>query len=277
MITFERKIALSRLLARAAAMGRAVTRRVGLSPRVVSTPSSQFDIEAKEAWLRSEIVRELPTNANLRRVEIIILTYNVPDMEGEAVRRIVANTDWPYKIVLFDNRPGTKNMSKVWNQLIRESTCDYLIIMDSDVLVPRLSPCWLTRLMSTFDDHTNCAVVTPKVTRTSATAQRATQAVDSPAERLSTEFAGMCTLYRKDIFGEVGYFDEDFLLYGSDSEWAERLLRSPHGAYVRPDVVVDHIAHYSTKRANATESTSYDYAYEREYAGELLKKKTSDI
>lgn len=274
MLSLEKRIFLQRSVHKIYSLMRRV---FNLRKRHQSAPGSEEmsvgDL-VKNTWLHAEIERPLPNDRTLRRVEIIVLSYNSPEVEGECARRLIQRTNWPYKITFFDNRSGTKNMSKIWNKLIRESTCDYVLIMDSDIFVPRLSPCWLTRLIQTFDEKGDCFVVSPKVTRTSASMQQAWKPVAGPAVLFTEEFAGMCILYKKEVFDAVGYFDEEFLLYGSDSEWARRLLRSKYAnAYVRSDVVVDHIAHYSTKKASETEKSSYDYAFERAYAGKLLEQK----
>ena len=230
-----------------------------------------------------EVIRQvrlpIPNEQELKRVEIVVLKYKDPEVETKCAQLLIENTEWPYKLNFYDNRPGTKNMSKIWNKLIRESTCDYLVIMDSDIFVPKMGPCWLTRLMDTFEKKSDCLVVSPRITKTSCVQQKGSVAEDKEPEKFHEAFAGMCTLYKKEVFEKVGYFDEDFLLYGSDSEWAFRCLKSGAGAYLRPDVVVDHISHYSTgKEARAAKlavvKTLYDASIEREYAGELYNEKT---
>jgi|GEM_PF-1848945 len=255
--------------------GRAISRHLARrgenkSAKEVS-PQEMISLQAEIAQLA-----ELPiaTDKSIKRVEIIVLKFKDPEVETVCASRVIAHTNWPHKLNFFDNRPGTKNMSKIWNRLIKESTCDYLAIMDSDVFVPKLDPCWLTRLMNTFDEIDNCYVVSPKVTKTSGTQQRAQSMYDGKPERLVTEFAGMCVLYKKEIFEKIGYFDEEFLLYGSDSEWARRLVASDYHAYVRPDVLVEHVAHYSTSKAAKNDPNAARWSgAEKLFAQDLLKKK----
>jgi hypothetical protein len=235
-------------------------------------------IDKNEAELKAmaEIVEQvqtpLPSDKDLKRVEIIVLKYKDPEVESICAKHILENTEWPYKMNFFDNRPGTKNMSKAWNKLIRESTCDYLIIMDSDVFVPKLSPCWLTRLMGNFE-NSDCFVSLPKVTVTSCPEQRAQKSENKPAYEIRARFAGMCTLYKKEVFEKVGYFDEDFLLRGSDVEWVDRLQKSLCKAYISPDVLVDHVGSYASKKANKKAEFSRDL--ERIYANTVYNKKRS--
>src|SRR3989344_112065 len=210
-------------------------------------PTFSITLEEKEKAqkdLMFQIERPLPTDHELKRVEILVLNYKAPEIEAECAKRLIQHTNWPYKLNLFDNRIGSKNMSKIWNRAVRESTCDYIVIMDSDVFVPKLDPCWLTRMMDTFATHPNCYVVSPMVTRTSGFQQQADKSHNRPPEKMVEIFAGMCLLYKKEVFEKIGYFDEDFLLFGTDPEWSWRLINSKECVgYFRPDVLVNHIGH----------------------------------
>lgn len=251
---------------------RGIARR--FAPRAPYIPDTPEERARKVEKVRALARAPVPTEHELKMVEIIVLKYKDPEVEWQCAKHVLENTEWPYKLVLYDNRPGTKNMSKIWNKLIRESTCDYILIMDSDVFVPKLNPCWLTRLMSTFEQKNDCVVVSPKVTKTSCTQQRGRTPVDREPEKFREPFGGMCVVYKKEAFERAGYFDEDFLMYGSDTEWAFRFLKLAGGAYLRHDVVVDHISHYSTRKEARTAAPPYDRDVEREYAQSLYHEKT---
>ncbi|MEK9177353.1 MAG: methyltransferase domain-containing protein [Patescibacteria group bacterium] len=227
---------------------------------------------AAMAEITEQVRKPLPSDKELKRVEIIVLKYKDPEVEWRAAKHLLENTEWPYKMNFFDNRPGTKNMAKACNKLIRESTCEYVLIMDSDVFVPKLAPCWLTRLMSNFLKE-DCYVSLPKVTVTSCAEQKAQKPENKPAYEIRARFAGMCVLYKKEIFEKVGYFDEEFLLRGSDVEWVDRLFKSPYKAYISPDVLVDHVGSYSSKKSD--KKAEFSRALERIYANTLYNKKRS--
>ncbi|MBX4189720.1 glycosyltransferase [Candidatus Parcubacteria bacterium] len=244
-------------------------------PTLIMKEMTQVDLDSALNNIKDQIHKPLPTDREVKRVEIIYLKYKTPEVETKCADYLIENTEWPYKINVFDNRGMGKNMSKVWNKLITESTCDYVIIMDSDCFVPKIEPCWLTRCMETFDQYPDCFVVSPMITRTSGRQQQAWKPENRQPEKMNEIFAGMCTIYKKDIFNKIGWFDEDFLLFGSDTEWAHRLMNSRECAgYLRPDVVVDHIGHYSTAKAAVDEKTEYNARVEKEYSKELFTKKT---
>jgi hypothetical protein len=222
-----------------------------------------------------QVEKPIPSDHDLKRVEIVFLKYKDPEVETECAKHLIENTTWPYKINVFDNRSSGKNMSKIWNRIIKESTCDYVAIMDSDCFVPKLNPCWLTRCMETFEKYSDCYVVSPMITNTSGRQQKANQPRVGSPQKITEIFAGMCTIYKKDIFNKIGWFDESFLLFGSDTEWASRLIKSKEfSGYLRPDVVVDHISHYSTGKAARDEKTEYNARVEKEYSKKLFTQKT---
>lgn len=249
----------------------------GFVKRVVrGKPVIKIELTSEEKKIiHEEVIRQtrlpVPSERDTKQVEIIVLKYKDPEIEVRCAQEIIENTDWPYKLTFYDNRLGTKNLAKIWNKLIRESTCDYVLLLNTDAFVPKLKPCWLTRMMQTFDIP-GCAVVLPRVTKTSCSQQRSEVAEEKEPEKMTMIFAYQCILFKKDIFEQVGYLDEEFLLHGQDSEWAYRLLQSQYSAYLRPDVLVEHLGHYSIKKAERNKEL-YGIV-ESQYALDLFNKKT---
>lgn len=175
-------------------------------------------------------------DSETRRVEIIMLKFKEePEIIDDAIHRIIHNTNHPFKLTVFDNRLNSANTSRIWNKLIKESTCDYVLIIDSDAYVPKLEPCWLTRMMESIDET---GIVIP----VSDAAGGAHQRVFRPEPgtvRNHDAWSGYCFLVYKGVFETFGFFDERFYRYGQDSEWAIR-TRKP-GAVMRKDVLVRHI------------------------------------
>lgn len=241
---------------------------------ILSTQEKKVEYTPEEIKIKTdELIRQarlpIPSESELKMVEVIVLKYKDPEVETKCAQHVIENTQWPYRLNVYDNRLGTKNMSKIWNKLIRESTCDYVLIIDSDAFVPKLSPCWLTQMMGAFSNQ-DCYVVVPKVSKTSANEQRGA-AENSPPRKLKFEFAAQCVLYKKEIFEKIGYFDEDFLFYGQDTEWSLRILKRGFPVYLVPSVSVEHLKHYSISKA--IKNKEIEGKIEREYAERLLKEK----
>lgn len=212
--------------------------------------------------------------SDLRTVEIIVLKWRCPDVETKCVERIIRYTEWPFKLVVYDNRPNTPNTSRIWNRLIRAATCDYVCVIDSDAFVSRSSPCWLTRMMESFDQP-DCRLVVPLTNRCASPQQRDDGPDPYPSSvRDDRVWAGFCFLARRSLFYEyeIGPFDEEFVGYGQDSEFAVRLARAGGGTYIRRDVWVEHL-HGASFRAAAAAGTHDDTA-DRAYAQRLYLAKT---
>lgn len=210
--------------------------------------------------------------SDIGMVEIVVLKWKCPDEEVRCAASIIRHTDWPFKLTLYDNRPNTPNTARIWNKLIHESTCDYVCLLDSDAFVQPSTPCWLTRMMSTFREYPESRVVLPVTNRCSTPAQKAPRATNGEPFRHDGEWSGFCFLLRKRLLDEVGPFDEEFVGYGQDSEFSVRLARNGGGTYVRPDVWIDHVHGASFKVATRE---GYDANADRAYAQELYLRKIS--
>jgi len=206
-----------------------------------------------------------------RRVEIIILKYKEePNVIGECMNRIVQQTVWPFKLNIFDNRPNNANTSRAWNKLVRESTCDYICIIDSDAFVPeKIEPCWLTRMMESINDT---GIVVPMGDNVGGS-NKATEAETYPSfETVRGVWSGFCFLFKKSALDEVGWFDEDFYIYGQDSEFAYRATKKGHPAVYRKDVFVHHMGGYSFHKAE--KSGEVDREADKLYAASLYRLRT---
>lgn len=184
----------------------------------------------------------LTDDVETKRVEIIMLKFKEkPEIIDEAIMRIVHNTNHPFKLTIFDNRLNSPNTSKIWNKLIKESTCEYVCIIDSDAYVPDVEPCWLTRMMESIEET---GIVIPVCDIGGGANQKVSKAEEYPSFEINKGvWSGYCFLVDRLVFDQHGYFDERFLMYGQDSEWAWRTK----GAVMRKDVLVKHIGGASFK------------------------------
>lgn len=213
------------------------------------------------------------SEAEMGMVEIIILKWKCPDVEVKCAERIIRHTQWPFKLTFYDNRLNTPNTSRIWNKLIRDATCEFVCVMDSDVYVQPSEPCWLTRMMETFREP-DCRLVLPVTNNCASPHQKYPGPDPYPrAERNNDIWAGYCFLTRKSLLEQIGPFDEEFVGYGQDSEFAARMARMGGGTYLRRDVWVDHLRGSSFKAAAA--SGEHDVEADRAYAQKLYLKKTS--
>lgn len=212
-------------------------------------------------------------DSKTKRVEIIMLKFNEsPEIIDKSISLILHNTQWPFKLTIFDNRLNSPNTSKIWNKLIRESTCDYVCIIDSDAYIPEgIKPCWLTRMMESIDD-TGIVVPVGNVDGVGG-CNRATAAEQYPSARKCTSvWSGYCFLIKKSILQTTKMFDEAFNAYGQDSEFSYRVLKTV-GTMIRYDTFVRHLGGSSFKQADA--EGGFDREADKLLAGTLYKLKTN--
>lgn len=213
--------------------------------------------------------KPLTDDKETRRVEIIMLKFKEsPEVIDKAITRIVHNTNHPFKLTIFDNRLNTANTSKIWNKLVKESTCDYVMLIDSDAFVPITKegePCWLTKMMESIEET---GLVIPVSSCGGGARQHVTHAEEYPSfERNADIWSGYCFLFKKSAYEQVGEFDERFYIYGQDSEWAYR-AKKIGGAIMRKDTLVEHMGSYSFNSDPIRES-------DKLYARTLFKYLTS--
>jgi cellulose synthase/poly-beta-1,6-N-acetylglucosamine synthase-like glycosyltransferase len=208
----------------------------------------------------------------MKMVEIIVLKFKDPEVEVECAKRIIENTEWPFKLVFYDNRKNTASTAKIWNKLIEDATCDYVMLIDSDAYVPKLEPCWLTRMMESFK-HKDCDVVIPVANNVGGAMQKVSNGEKYPSEcKNNNVWSGFCYLIKKDTMKKAGPFDEQFYFYGQDSEWAYRIAKKGLNTYMRKDVFINHHAGYSGKKAD--KEGTFDREADKTMARLLFVKKT---
>ena len=244
-----------------------ILRQYGLKP---PPPPALPSVISDERLEKIKVLSKLPLkeDGEIRRVEICILKYKEdPKVIDPAVTAIIHNTQWPFKLTVFDNRPNPANMAKIWNKIIHESTCDYICFIDSDAYVPNFSPCWLTRMMESIETK---GIVVPYGDNVTGI-NRAKGPKNYPSSSVQEGvWTGFCFLIKKDLGLQLP-FDENFYIYGQDSEWAKRFSDEFGGVVIREDVLVNHLRHYSTKKAQRNNEIDKDA--DMEYSRRLIEGK----
>ncbi len=217
------------------------------------------------------VKKPLLTDSECKRVDIIVLKYKDPEVEEKCILNLVKHTDWPHKITWYDSRNQSANFSKLWNHLTKISTCDYVLIMDSDAYVPEY---WLSRMMDSFEpdfacrasDRSSIEVAPQKVGLVvPVTHEYGAHTIQGLHRKFfgeipflaRTQVSGFFFLFKKEMFDDIGAFDEEFYLHGQDSEWIDRILDSKWEIVVRGDVYVDHTV--SASITAATERGEFHY------------------
>lgn len=221
----------------------------------------------------------------IQRVEICVLKYNRPDCEKECVERIIEHTTHPYKLTFFDNRPNSGNMSKVWNKLIREATCEYVLIMDSDAFVQNEE--WLQDMVRAFN-HPKCCFSFPIIGKSGGPAVQQSELSEYRYEpvKINGHASGFCFLTKRSIVERYGWFDEDYYIFGQDSDMFERVMLAGDELYLcrralvhhghlkdRKMTDVDDIWEFSNSTRKASEAGEFNWGLDTMYYANALQKK----
>lgn len=158
-----------------------------------------------------------------RRVDIIVLdTENSRDLTRKCVDLILQKTEYPFNLTVYDNTLNTANTSKIWNKLIKNSNCGYVMVIDNDAFVQNRG--WLKNMVEVLEKYPDVAVVGPVAGNSAVTTCQKTTHTDFPEFQNNGHISGYCMLFKKSIFEEYRYFDENFYFYGQESDWIEQIL-----------------------------------------------------
>lgn len=203
-------------------------------------------------------------------VSIIIPLYNINYMlfhlTGNCIGSIREHTDstkTPYEIIIVDNGSPLKppspqsyyadkviqnekneGVTKAWNQGIRASFGEYIVLLNNDTQVYEG---WLEDLLAGLPGN-DLVMAHPMYSLTEPFAR----AVEAKAIRtglrkldpLDKDFS--CVMFRKSLVDEIGYegmgmFDERFFTYASDSDLFKRLETTGRKYQMMNNVPIHHI------------------------------------
>lgn len=178
--------------------------------------------------------------------EIIIVRYNVPDYEQQAVGAVFETVDdrkTPYHITYYDNYEKDENLSVVWNRLIKRSNAEYICLLNNDT-APQGD--WLEKLLSSLKGRVGA--VGPISNSAGGHQGGHKNAYPDVGEKECTMLSGFCVVFPKKVWEELGGFDEKYHLYGEDSDFFRR-MREKYKLITRFDTFVWHKGKASTPEA----------------------------
>jgi len=178
---------------------------------------------------------------------IIILTNNINyslfHYTGNCIGSVKEHTNLPYEIILVDNgstvKPGkledynvdkvivnekNEGIAKAWNQAIRMSSGEYICLLNNDAMVFDM---WLEDLQEALG-KVDLVMATPMYgepfSRGHEALQKRAQWADKPIEESFSDFRDFsCVLAKKQLFRDIGMFDEQFFMYCEDLDLIKRM------------------------------------------------------
>ena len=221
-------------------------------------------------------------------VSIITLTFNKVEFTYQYLESIIAHTDIPYELIIVDNGSHDETTSlldrienvsviknnenlgfiKGCNQGASKAKGKYLLFLNNDIIV---TPGWLSKLVKTIENYPKCGAVGCKLIWPNGKLQEAGSIIWSDGSALGygregdpmhPEYSylrevdycsGACLLVRKDLFQQLGGFDERYSpAYYEDSDLCLGIWGLGYKVVFQPDVVVFHHEFTSSSFNKAT-------------------------
>jgi GT2 family glycosyltransferase len=191
------------------------------------------------------------------KCDIIIVTWNAPQITESALRSIADNTDYPYRIIVVDNASDAHTVELLreaerskrfgemllvensenlgWvrgvNRGLEVADAPYVCMMNNDIMV---GPNWLGNIIATMERESRIGLANPcerRENRAITQAQLADYA--QAAQRVSGRFAeidycsGFCMVIRREVLQRIGHLDEAFGFgYYEDEDFSRRALEA---------------------------------------------------
>lgn len=226
------------------------------------------------------------------KVAVILVKYNRPDMEEATIRTVMETAQHPnYTLIAHQNDRGI-GLAECWNNLIRgaySGGAEYICLLNTDT-VP--TPGWLLNLTGVLNTDPTIDAVVPSSNRVHLSEIKV-PFPDSETDRPRinafaagfTDFelrdlpaaSAMCVVFRVDAWLLLGGFDEDFFLYGEDTDFFYRLAKNPLTGRVvwHTGVYVHHYGQQSMVKAE--EDGEIEYVALRREAEQRWKTKKEQI
>lgn len=177
---------------------------------------------------------------------IYLVNYSLFHYTGNAIGSIREHTsEGSYELIIVDNGSPIKppnmqayyaekvivnekniGVTKAWNQGIRASFGEYIVLMNNDVQV---FEGWLEDMKQALE-FVDLVMATPMYSNTEPFARAVEsrklrgKSLNLPIqESLNTFKDFSCVMFKKSLIDELGLFDEDFFSYASDSEFMKRM------------------------------------------------------
>lgn len=195
---------------------------------------------------------------------IIVIGYDLPEIESKCLQSIVQNTKWPYLLTFCDNYKKNMSLTQIWNHLIFTSPCAYLTLLNNDTEV---TEGWLTKLMETLLSDDSYGFVGPSTNTCHSPQSRLNipekAAQNSGVEVMDQPISGFCITFMRALWEQLGKFDERFDFYGQESKLQVLAQDAGFKCVWKRDAFVWHVGEMSVKKSGM------DVKAERERAKKL--------
>jgi N-acetylglucosaminyl-diphospho-decaprenol L-rhamnosyltransferase len=239
-------------------------------PRVCAIILDYFGADKTEACLRSLIGQGIET--------IYLVDNSAAESASAALRSVIghvnATADYKIKIITAGENLGfAKGVNfALCYDAHAESPHDYYLLLNNDAVA---GPSLVHGLIQAIDHDPGVALVAPRIVSSDPNREYGIWyhrylglLLSRPGRFRFHYFTGCCLLFPRHLVSEAGLFDEDFFMYGEDTELGWRLMRERKNTLCAQDVYVEH------EYGSSVDRSSFFYEYHMERGHFLVCLKT---
>ncbi|MEK6890813.1 MAG: glycosyltransferase family 2 protein [Nanoarchaeota archaeon] len=227
-----------------------------------------------------ESIKKYTTDFN-----VYILLNGTTDKSEEVIKKI-----YPKSIVFKKDK--IIGFAEASNFLAKKAKSEFILFLNNDVEVDEN---WLKEMLTTINKHKNCIACQPKIKSYSDRKMfeyagagggfidkygypfcrgRIFDSLEKDTNQYNDEIrvfwgCGVCLLVKRLEFLELGGFDEDFFMYGEETDFCWRANIYGKEIYYCPKSTIYHIGSYSIKKQGI--NIKKDYLHTRNHIILLLK------
>ena len=203
-------------------------------------------------------------------VSVITVAYNTAAVIDGAIDSVLAQRDVRAEMIIVDNAsrddgravleargdavqaifsPDNLGFGRANNLGFEKASGRHVLLLNPDAAL--VGDHALADMTAVLDANTNLGVLGPKLLNPDGTLQ-AEPRMGYPGQRHARDFdtdlpgeiawlVGACLLIRSSVYAAIDGFDDDFFLYGEETDFCLRVRRAGHALAYLPDVTVEHI------------------------------------
>lgn len=157
-------------------------------------------------------------------------TIKPPELESYYANKVIVNEE-------------NLGVTKAWNQGIRMSVGEYIVLMNNDVQVYRL---WLPEMMNLLHEGADFVMAHPMYSLTEPFARATESLAALKGEKKFDDIPGnkdwSCVMFKRSLIEEIGGFDERFFNYCSDTDFFRRMDEAGKKYVMSSTVFTSHIS-----------------------------------
>ena len=217
------------------------------------------------------------------KLSVVLITWNKKDLLRSCLKSLDKQNYKNFQTILVDNgsTDGTlafiekyypkikvfsfkKNLGfpKAANEGIKASQSEYVILLNNDTIVDED---FVENLLKALDTHKECCGCTSKMIdffnrdilasagdMMNDVGQSFPRGLSDSIDKFNKPeevflITGGASIFRKKVFEKIGFFDEDYFIYGEDGDWCFQAQLAGYKFWYEPKAIVYHHCKATTK------------------------------